>query len=73
MKKILLSLLLMTSVGVFSQNLSTGVVVFNSNLSAQIYINGTTNQTTLTLEGPLNAWFAVGKLYQLQILNKIGH
>ena len=60
MKKILLSLLLMTSVGVFSQNLSTGVVVFNSNLSAQIYINGTTNQTTLTLEGPLNAWFAVG-------------
>jgi hypothetical protein len=60
MKKIILSLLLITSVGVFSQNFSTGVVVFNSNLSAHIYIDGTTNQTTLTLEGPLNAWFAVG-------------
>jgi hypothetical protein len=60
MKKTLLSLLFITSMTVFGQDFSTGVITFNSNLSAQFDINGTTNQTTLTLVGPSNAWFAVG-------------
>ncbi|MFY0629366.1 MAG: T9SS type A sorting domain-containing protein [Flavobacteriaceae bacterium] len=60
MKRILLSLFLITSITVFSQEFTTGNINFSGNLSGQIDISGTTNMTTLTLSGPSNVWFAVG-------------
>ncbi|MBL4605493.1 MAG: T9SS type A sorting domain-containing protein [Flavobacteriaceae bacterium] len=60
MKKTLLSLFLITSMTVLSQDFSTGTVTFSADLSAKIDISGSTNITTLTLSGPSGVWFAVG-------------
>ena len=60
MKKTLLILFLCFSIMAFSQSFSTGEVQLLTNLSAKIDIDGPSETTTLTLEGPSNAWFAIG-------------
>ena len=60
MKKTLLFIFLIGASGLFAQTFSTGTQTLLTNLSAEIEIDGTTNITTLTLNGPSNAWFAIG-------------
>ena len=61
MKKTLLILFLITSSSLFAQSFSTGTQSFlNGLLTANINIDADTEITTLTLTGPLNAWFAIG-------------
>lgn len=60
MKKTLLFALLISSSSLFAQTFSTGTQTLLTNLSAKIDINSTTGTTTLTINGPSNAWFAIG-------------
>lgn len=61
MKKTLLFIFLLSSTtGVFAQFFNTGEQTLLTGLTAEISINGSTNETTLTLKGPSNAWFAIG-------------
>jgi len=59
MKKITFILtLLITSFG-FAQNVSTGVVTLASDFTVQFDVNGSTNQVTMTMEGPADKWLGV--------------
>ena len=60
MKKILLSLFLISSFTLFAQSFSTGTQTLLYGLTANINIDADTDITTLTLTGPSNAWFAIG-------------
>lgn len=60
MKKTLLFVFLLSSTGIFAQFFNTGEQTLLTNLSASISINANTGITTLTLNGPDNAWFAIG-------------
>ncbi len=58
MKKKLLLIFVFASFCLSAQVFSTGTQTLKDNLSVNLEIDGTT--TTLTLNGPANAWFAVG-------------
>ena len=60
MKKTLLFTFLLCATGAFAQIFSTGEQTLLTNLTVDIEINGSTNQTTVTMKGHSNAWFAVG-------------
>tara|TARA_R110001632_G_scaffold43376_6_gene110143 strand:+ start:152300 stop:153046 length:747 start_codon:yes stop_codon:yes gene_type:complete len=60
MKKTLLSLFLIATTSLFAQSFTTGTQTLLTGLTAEVVIDGPSNTTTLTLEGPSNAWFAIG-------------
>ncbi len=60
MKKTLLLAFLISSSSLFAQTFTTGTQTLLTGYTAKIDINSTTNTTTLTLNAPMNVWFAIG-------------